>query len=133
MPASWESIITCRRFKMCDNSEESVEAESQLLGRPNDERRPFEVVVLAPETEEAADEAFEDTDIIISSFNFFFFLTQYTNILNYSVTYYNRVVLFVLLNKQVQLDFIVVVFLFNTPFLQDIFILSVYTVLKLSG
>lgn len=61
MPASCESIITWRLVKMCDNSEESVEPESQLLGRPNEERRPFEV--LAPETEEAAEEAFEDTDI----------------------------------------------------------------------
>ena len=77
MPASWESIITWRRFRMCDNSEESEEAESQLLGRPNEERRPFELVVLAPETEEAADEAFEETDIFfILGFKF---LTQNTH------------------------------------------------------
>lgn len=71
MPASCESIMTWRLLKMCDNSEESVvEPESQLLGRPKEERRPFEV--LAPETEEAADEAFEETDIF--SVLFFYFL-----------------------------------------------------------
>lgn len=73
MPASCESIITWRRFKMCVNSEESLELLSPVLFNrpPNVEGRPeIDPKELFSPPEDSVEEAFEDISDIVTLIEF---------------------------------------------------------------